>query len=604
MNALLDVLARDPARAHRRWWISGLAAIAVAGAGYGAATYRDTQARLCSHTADELADVWTDEHRDALAAAIHAAAVPYADATITAADATLDAYRARWITSRTAACEAHRLGHISDTMFDRRMLCLRQRRAQLAATVDVMTQTSPDTVAQLVDTAAGLPTIAACDDDTLLLSDLPPPADPALAAAVEQARDRLALLQARERAGRYADAHADLPALQHTAELLAHPPLLAEVHLLAGKLAMMLMRFDDALPHLERAESLGLATRADAVAAEALAIWIFVAGYGQDRLRDALAAAPRAEALLARVGAPPVLNALLHNNLATLYGLQHDPARSIAAYEAALALLVQHAPDDPLRPAIVHNLASTWLDDGQPARASQVAQAELARTIATYGACHPTTANLRLMFAHIERRLDHRDAALAEAGQALACLTDRLPAHALRALHFLVVTALAYDDRDAARRLLTRATAVLADHRDPQTAASFEFLRALLVARDQPDEARRLLTDLITHRDTLGPPTRIEVTAHLARLTLAADPTHALELAEQADALLTANNPPELRALTRDTLARALHALARDPPRVLALTDEALQIYTAAGPLFARDAADTRTWRATLPATP
>jgi hypothetical protein len=127
---------------------------------------------------------------------------------------------------------------VSDSLFDRRMLCLRQRRAELAATVTVLQQTTAETVAQVVDTAAGLPPIAACEDDERLSNGPLAARDPSGRRAVEAGARAASRVQALERSGRYQEALDELAPLQREAEALGDLTLRAEVLLrLAGKLA-------------------------------------------------------------------------------------------------------------------------------------------------------------------------------------------------------------------------------------------------------------------------------------------------------------------------------------------------------------------------------
>jgi hypothetical protein len=152
---------------------------------------------------------------------------------------------------------------VSDSLFDRRMLCLRQRRAELAATVSVLQQTTAETVAQVASTATGLPPLAACEDDERLLNDRSLPTDPAVAAAVEKARERLARVQALGRSQRYQEALAELAPLQREAEALGDLTLHAEVLLRLGLLTGDTLHHAEALKPLEQAEVLALESGAD-----------------------------------------------------------------------------------------------------------------------------------------------------------------------------------------------------------------------------------------------------------------------------------------------------------------------------------------------------
>jgi hypothetical protein len=169
---------------------------------------------------------------------LRATGVVYAERAAVASGGLLDDFAGRWISAHTAACVSHRRGEMSAQLFDRKMACLRQRRAELAATAEVLAQTTRDSAAQAVDAARGLPPVTLCDDDERLLAA----ADPATAAAVESLRERLARVRALERGGRHVEGTTAIAPLLATATELAYAPVQAEVQLLAGKLWMHQMQ--------------------------------------------------------------------------------------------------------------------------------------------------------------------------------------------------------------------------------------------------------------------------------------------------------------------------------------------------------------------------
>ena len=600
MDALIAALARDPRRARRRWAAGCLAVVCVAAAGYGVAAYGNAEVQTCAVA--DLDDVWGAPQRTALAEAVRATAVPYADDTITASTGHLDAYGAAWTAASRGACEAHRGGSMSDSLYDRRMLCLRQRRAALAATVTVLQQTTAEMVAQVVDTAAGLPPIAPCEDDERLVADLPPPSDPEVARAASQVRERLARVEALERAGRHPEAIDLLAPLQREAENLGDLPLRAEVLLLAGKLAMDTYHLEEALAPLAQAEALALESRSDAVAAEALVIWIFNAGYGAGRNAEALAAAARAWALVRRVGSPPRLAALLHNNLAVVRAETGDSAGSIGELRAALAVLDERAPDDPLRVVVVHNLIDEWSDRGRHELARGLAEVELDQLSATHGACHPNTSVLRVVLARSDGRSGRVDAAVALAEQSFACLADKSPHFALEALKSLIFIHRRSGDGPQVVRQLERAEPLLARlAEDPTARAPFDLMRAqLALAEGRTLEAGHLIRATHERLAADGGPNQDLIEAERLLSTLALhehDPAGALVHAERAELLLRTAATSAERASVHFARAQALGATG-DRTRAEALAGQAIDEYAAAGVGYAREIADIRAWLA------
>ncbi len=606
MQALLAALEYDPRRIRRRFAAAGLAGLAIVAAGFAGAAYRDAEARACDGAADVLAGVWDEPQRTALAAAVRATSVDYAETTLATTSVQLDGYRDGLIAAQTSACEAHRRGSVSDSLFDRRMLCLRQRRAELAATVTVLQQTTAETVAQATATAAGLPPLAACDDDERLLGDRSQPADPAVAAAVEAAREGLARVQALARSHRYQDALAELAPLQREAEALGDLTLHAEVLLRLGMLTGDTQHHAEAKKPLEQAEVLALEAGADSVAAQAISAWIFNVGYGAGRPEEGLAAGPRAWALVRRAGSPPELVAELHNNLASARYEAGDAAGSGAEYEQALAALSQQAPDDLRRVPIVHNLVLAWNDTGRHEEARRLATSELARVISSHGECHPDTSALRLALAECEASGEQVAQAVAHAEQSYACFVATAPQQALRTLSLLIGLAFQQHDAAQARRQLERVDPLLARvGDDPALRVTFDLYRAkLAIQSGQTDAAGRVLTALSAQLAASDGPAefRAHVESMQSELALAErDPTRAVAHAGRATQLLPPLAPPRTRGQLHFVQARALWAVEARA-RAVAVAEEAIADYEAAGPGFADQVAEIRAWIAAPPA--
>jgi hypothetical protein len=89
--------------------------------------------------------------------------------------------------------------------------------------------------------------------------------------------------------------------------------------------------------HQNRALWLALESQVDAVAAEAAILRAFQLASIERRPQDALAQEPMAWALVRRVGGPPPLVALLHNNVGAAWDEAGELRRAIAAYEEGLA---------------------------------------------------------------------------------------------------------------------------------------------------------------------------------------------------------------------------------------------------------------------------
>ncbi len=601
MDALLLALGRDPRRTRRRWLAAGLAAIAIAGAGYGAAAYRVAQGELCSGAQAELRGVWDSTRREALAHVLETTGVTYAASVLAAVTQRLDAYAERWVATHTAACEAHRRGLGSDQLYDRRVACLRQRRTELAATVDVLMQTTADSVANLVE-ATVLPPLSSCEDDARLLADNPLPADPQLAAAIDHARARLARLQALERGGRHAEALTTVQQELATMQRLGDTALLAEGHLLAGKLRMHRMDGIAAHADFDRALELGIEARRDDLAAEALAVQIFQIGVVELRPHEALPLVPAAWAFLRRVGSPVHLAALLHNNIAAVHGQLGDLPRSIESYQRGLDLLGA-GEDDPLRWVLVHNLAQSQLLLGAFDQARALGEPALVRLGQLYDRCHPVVTSLRAILGDIDTASARFDAAIANNEESVACFRNTSPANSVAKLGSLISIALVRGDDDAARHYLARADAIAATAPEARTyLATLTMFRAELELRaGHHDAARRLLlaeqarlTEQLgaVHPDLAAVHTGLAIVDHHTGADEAA-----LAHLQRAAPLLPAYSLRE-RARWAFTHAQVLRALGREPAQVSAQVEQAIHDYRLAGIAFEPRITEIEAWAA------
>ena len=607
MDALLAALDRDPERSQRRWLAAAAGVVAIAGASYGVAAYRVAEARVCSGAADELTGVWSPEQRSAVDQAIRATGVAYADRAAAVSVQYLDDHAAHWISAHTSACTSHQRGHLSPLLFDRRMACLRQRRSELGATAAVLAQTTRDTAAQAVDTARGLPAIALCEDDERLLAAVAPPEDPQVAAAVEATRADLARLQALERSGRHAEALAAVLPMTAEADKLEFLPLRAEVHLLAGKLQMYLAR-PEAKATLEQALEWALAAHVDEIAAEALALTVFDLAFVEHRPDDAVVLLPAAWGMIHRIKDPPQLVALLHNNAAIAWEALGDRRRAITSYEQALALLVAHAPEDPLRWGIVNNLAGSLSSLGEFERATTSVREALPALEREFDPCYVLAAVLRSTLATSEASAGRIADGVADFETAIACLGPEYPAYEVNVRGELGELYLRQGDDRHAQEQVTRAEAVVAARPDARAeAALITRVRAdLEIRRGDFAAARGALEQLVTPGGDgtnveaqwrLAAEVRLALMAHLGR-----DDATALIHLQRAEPLLGPAIDADERGLFAFVQARVLRSQAADPLRVRKAAGDALAAYAQAGAQYAGMLAEVRRWQADAPA--
>ena len=181
------------------------------------AAWSDARAKQCSGAAEQLANAWGTERRDAVATAIVGVGLPYAAAVSELTAARLDAYAHDWAAMHVEACEATTLrGEQSEAVMDLRMACLDRAMEDLDAVADVLTRADADVVEKAHEVVGQLRPLERCADVEALQADVEPPAA-ADAEAVEAVRARLARVRAELAAGRYPAAKQEVEAARQAA---------------------------------------------------------------------------------------------------------------------------------------------------------------------------------------------------------------------------------------------------------------------------------------------------------------------------------------------------------------------------------------------------
>jgi len=235
MDALLDELAHDPARARQRWIRSALGAAAVASVAFGAAWLATNNAGRCDATGP--LPQWSTARSERIEAALAAVDAPFAQDTAARVRGHLDAYAETWTATRRDACEAtHVRGAQSSELLDLRMACLDARAHTFDSLVTRLESADRDTARHAVAAVLHLPPVEDCEDaaalrsgdDAALLSDAQRAAHRQLRTALDDARVEYEL-------GRYVPALAATGPLLEAAVATEHPRLAAEVGLVHGQ---------------------------------------------------------------------------------------------------------------------------------------------------------------------------------------------------------------------------------------------------------------------------------------------------------------------------------------------------------------------------------
>ncbi|MFV8754449.1 protein kinase domain-containing protein [Nannocystaceae bacterium ST9] len=311
IDALLHALEHDPAIGRRRWLVAGTLAACVLGLVIAPMLVGppDQTPPLCSDAERHLEGVWDSERRHRLGEAL---AREQAIGEILPVVRVLDQYALDWQAMYVDACQAtHVRGEQSAELLDRRMQCLDERKASLSAAVELLASGERRAAARVDKLLAALPPIESCGNRSFLLSRVPVPADPVLAATVADIRVRTAEARARVEVGDNLEPSEQLERLLAEAERLDYPPLRAELLTELAFAQSSSAPASEVRDRLELAVAESIRTGQDAYAARAGTELIFVIGVRLGDPEQGLRWAPLVRAWHDRIGADANARALV-----------------------------------------------------------------------------------------------------------------------------------------------------------------------------------------------------------------------------------------------------------------------------------------------------
>jgi serine/threonine protein kinase/tetratricopeptide (TPR) repeat protein len=384
--AALERAVRPPTR-----WIVG-ASVGMAAVALGVAmAHRPAPPRLCTGGETEIAPAWSPARADELRRAFVASGNARGEEAFGHTRELFDRYAVSWVAMRRDACEATRVrGVQSEEGLDLRMACLRQREAELKATVDLLARADDKTVDKAVEAAARVTPVDTCVDLATLKAPFAPPKTEEQRRKVDDLRRRLADVSALTNAGRWEEALTAVSAIAEEAARAEYAPVKAEVLLARAivewQLQSVSLAADTALEAALTAEG----TRHDVVAAQA---WLKRADSLEDGdLTAAQLAARIAEAAVDRTNNNDTLRAslLVTQGWIAYKAGQQDRALDLA--RSALALRERAlGPSHPDTLMARSDLADRLWDHGQIAESQSVYE-DLHRTrAAILGEFHPST---------------------------------------------------------------------------------------------------------------------------------------------------------------------------------------------------------------------
>ncbi len=591
MEELLHALERPRTRARLPVAAAALCAALAGAVGYISASSDPPD--TCSGGAAEIAEAWHPARRAALEdrfralpAAFHAELWP-----TVAGD--LDDYAARWEKTHRLACEAHRRGESSGALLDRRMACLAHSKAAFVEALDVLARPDGDVALHALELVHSLPALEPCADLQALATGDAVTVHPAIVR-------RLARVRALEHAGLSTEAADQADAVVAEAEALGEPRALASALLERGRLPLDSdRRFHDEDAMLTRAYLTALGARADELAAEALALRLYVRGRTPGQLPRALEDLAVAEALLSRHPAPARLRGLLLNSAGNVHLAAGQPERAASLFREALAL--RQAALGPRAVEVGNTLTNLAMLEPDPTARDAMLQRALAIFDAELGPAHPHTVEARIVTSAYTR---DPHAAIDLLSHGCALLDSFAPDHYVQRAHcvnHLGGLANEVGDLDLARDAFTRARDLVdresarAAHLDPTDVALIHGYAAILTgAPEQAIPDLRAAVDADTPDEWWSRRRRGELELCLGlALQASHNPAHdvlARSVADITQAVDKAHDAHLPRTLARARVALAESLIADHRPAEAApLLAEAESWY--------RTAPDALTWR-------
>jgi eukaryotic-like serine/threonine-protein kinase len=400
MEELLTALT--PRRPRTRIWVSA-AAVTAALVGFGGwLNLRPSDPPSCARAAAVIDEAWNAAHRQTLAARLAATGVPYAAATTLTTTRLLDRYAQAWKRGSLDACEATTVRHQqSADMLDRRTACLRERLRAFTSVLAVLEASDAQQIARATTIADSLPQLTDCADTETLAALVPPPADPAARAVIEQWRAKLSEVRASHIAGKMDDAFTLATEVAAKGKEVAYPPLEASAKIWLAEVLSAQGKSEAAWAEARTAFDLALAG-SDRRAALWAASILAMSGATDPRQRDeALRWVGTARSLL--VHSPdPIFAAKIENAEGNAYLTAGDDQHARPAFERAIALFRGVDPDHANLGSSIAMIGIIDLDEGKLAAALERLRDALARIERTLGASHPEVASALVNLAMAE----------------------------------------------------------------------------------------------------------------------------------------------------------------------------------------------------------
>jgi tetratricopeptide (TPR) repeat protein len=425
MEALLAQLARDPARALRRWLYAGGAALSVAALTVGFVRAQRAERQVCAGAESKLQGIWDAPQREAVRTAFLGTGKPFAEDAFRRVSATLDAYAGEWARMRTSACEAtHMRGEQSEELLDLRMECLDQRARELRALTGLFAAADAELVQHSIDAVHALTPLDDCANAVALKTPVRLPSHPGARKRVEALRERMARGQALWEASRDQEGLAWMKSVVEEANTVDHPPTQAQALNLYANFQWHAGELTGAEATSKRALLAAESGKDDEAAARACIRLVRTLVDLRPGSPDAIFFSEHARAWMSRLaGASPYVEVELYAALGALHRERGQLADTMRDYQRELEVAEKaFGRDSALAGKALGDLSIAFYDLGQYEEAIRMGERGLAVDEKALGSHHPgigeTLSNLTQSYNEVGR-LDDSVQVLKRADQLL-----------------------------------------------------------------------------------------------------------------------------------------------------------------------------------------
>ncbi|HPC82503.1 MAG TPA: tetratricopeptide repeat protein [Thermoanaerobaculaceae bacterium] len=423
MAALLQALRRAAASRLRLWGAAaaGLGAVALAAV---VATRERALPAPCTGGPERWAAVWNVERASRMGRAFAATGSPIAAAAFERTADALERYGQGWIAARTEACLATYLRHEqSSELLDLRMACLDRRLRDVAALVAVLEKADAEAIVEAPRAALALRPLEGCSDAEALRAPVPVPADPEGRRRAAVLAERLSRAQAEAEIGHLDQALAEARGALAEAIALGHDPLAAEAHVLVGDVLDRLGEYERASGELRLGLVAAQRGRHEEVVARALALLVWVDGYGRQQPESFELLAELGSATLERLGGRELLRAELAQGLGSALQVNRRLEEALEQFQLAGTLRAASLGESHYLVAATRtNTATVYYLQGRYEEALRINREILPVFEAALGPEHPAVAI----------NLDNIGASLSALGHAEEARAAHARAHTIR----------------------------------------------------------------------------------------------------------------------------------------------------------------------------